>query len=401
MRRYIEGGMGQLPSFVEKDRELQEEWLLYAAKNGHEAVVVLLLEQGAYIEAKNRWGRTPLLYAALKGHEAVVKLLLEQGAHIEEKDIFGRTPLSYAVKEEHEAVVKLLLDTGAYIEEKDRLTLVSDRDEGSSAVDSSYHSSSIWDSHKKHGYAESVQSTNFSVYSDLPRLTHPQIISAREVIAQMLADDEELLLLFQKGVDEEKIGGDRLERNFQRLLGMYSKELASLAPDKVCRDAAIFVGFHAKYISMTIRQKFGVPSDPVVVPRPTLGDLMSDEVVNPEKIVHEYLRGLQEPETELISQLDEANEFEFEAVDFGDEDDGKRLDRADEENMSNHLEQVKGFLRSQEPFNELKTRLRAFVIPEPEKQAENQASTEASSGDNSEGASDNQCKLTISMKGCH
>jgi hypothetical protein len=84
-----------------------------------------------------------------------------------------------------------------------------------------------------------------------------------------------------------------------------------------------------------------------------------------------------------------------------DGEDGKRLDPADEENISNHLEQVKEFLRDQEPFNELKTRLRAFVIPEPVEQAENRIPTEASSGDNSEGTFDDQCKLTISVKGCH
>jgi hypothetical protein len=128
----------------------------------------------------------------------------------------------------------------------------------------------------------------------------------------MLADDEELLPLFHKGVDDENIGRDRLERNLNRLLGIYSKELAKLAPDKLCRDAAIFVGFHTKYISMTICQKFGVPPDPVVIARPTVDGLMSDEAVDPERRVEEYLRGLceQEPETEpkLISELDESGD---------------------------------------------------------------------------------------------
>ena len=50
-------------------------------KNGHEAVVKLLLEKGAELETKDKdYGRTPLLWAAENGHEAVVKLLLEKGA---------------------------------------------------------------------------------------------------------------------------------------------------------------------------------------------------------------------------------------------------------------------------------------------------------------------------------
>ena len=63
------------------------------AANGHEAVVKLLLEKGAELEAKDSDGRTPLRRAAENGHEAVVKLLLEKDAELEAKDSFGRTPL--------------------------------------------------------------------------------------------------------------------------------------------------------------------------------------------------------------------------------------------------------------------------------------------------------------------
>ena len=46
----------------------------------------LLLEKGADVESKDRYGRTPLSWAAGNGHEAVVKLLLEKGADVESKD---------------------------------------------------------------------------------------------------------------------------------------------------------------------------------------------------------------------------------------------------------------------------------------------------------------------------
>ena len=56
-------------------------------REGHEAVVKLLLEKGAEPESKdNDYGRTPLSWAAGSGHEAVVKLLLEKGAELESKD---------------------------------------------------------------------------------------------------------------------------------------------------------------------------------------------------------------------------------------------------------------------------------------------------------------------------
>jgi ankyrin repeat protein len=53
--------------------------LYWAAKGGHPAVMQLLLENGADIEAKNSKGWTPLHSAAGRGNEAVVYLLLEKG----------------------------------------------------------------------------------------------------------------------------------------------------------------------------------------------------------------------------------------------------------------------------------------------------------------------------------
>jgi ankyrin repeat protein len=97
--------------------------LSWAAANGHEAVVKLLVEKGAEMETKDKdsSGQTPLSWAASRGHEAVVKLLLEKGAELETKDSkYSRTPLSYAAENGHEAVVKLLLEKVAELETKDK-----------------------------------------------------------------------------------------------------------------------------------------------------------------------------------------------------------------------------------------------------------------------------------------
>ncbi|KAM3077065.1 hypothetical protein ACMFMF_004980 [Clarireedia jacksonii] len=101
-----------------KDRDSQTP-LLWAAQRGHKAVVKLLLERGAKLEAKDRDSQTPLLWAAQRGHEAVVKLLLERGAKLEAKDCGSQTPLLWAAQRGHEAVVKLLLERGAELEAKD------------------------------------------------------------------------------------------------------------------------------------------------------------------------------------------------------------------------------------------------------------------------------------------
>ncbi|KAI3325361.1 ankyrin repeat-containing protein [Xylariaceae sp. AK1471] len=100
---------------------IKEKTLLsYAAGQGYEAVVRLLLETGANPEAEGNDFRTPLSWATGNGHEAVVKLLLEKGANLEARDRYKRTPLSQAAENGHEALVKLLLEKGADLEAKDK-----------------------------------------------------------------------------------------------------------------------------------------------------------------------------------------------------------------------------------------------------------------------------------------
>ena len=88
--------------------------LSWAAANGHEAVIKLLLETGeADVNSRDNGGRTALWWAALCGHEAVIKLLLETGeADVNSRDNGGLTALSWAARGGHEAVIKLLLETG-------------------------------------------------------------------------------------------------------------------------------------------------------------------------------------------------------------------------------------------------------------------------------------------------
>jgi len=86
--------------------------LLWAARNGHEEVVGLLLDQeNVNPDSPNTNGRTPLQHAARNGHENVVKLLLKQeNVNINSYDIKGITSLVYPATGGHDAVVKLLLE---------------------------------------------------------------------------------------------------------------------------------------------------------------------------------------------------------------------------------------------------------------------------------------------------
>ena len=69
-----------------------------AAYFGLAEAMMALLENEHDPDSKDTYGQTPLLWAARNGHEAVVKLLLEKGAELETKDdTFSGTPLLWAV----------------------------------------------------------------------------------------------------------------------------------------------------------------------------------------------------------------------------------------------------------------------------------------------------------------
>ncbi|PLB36942.1 ankyrin repeat-containing domain protein [Aspergillus candidus] len=99
--------------------------LIYAAANGHEAV--LLLDNGANIEAMDSRGRTPICLAADTGDEAITQfqqeviacLLITQGANIGQCDDQGRTPLHWAVINKCRLVVAKLLARKASLETED------------------------------------------------------------------------------------------------------------------------------------------------------------------------------------------------------------------------------------------------------------------------------------------
>ena len=93
--------------------------LSIAVRQGHEAVVRLLIEQGIDVDSRDDKGQTPLSSAAKYGHEATARLLVELGAKIDSRDMEGKTPLSGAAERGKEVPVRLLVELGAEIESRD------------------------------------------------------------------------------------------------------------------------------------------------------------------------------------------------------------------------------------------------------------------------------------------
>ena len=85
--------------------------LVWAAYNGHEGVVKLLLgQEDVDPNRPDKYDQTPLWCAAAQGHEGVVKLLLgRKDVDPNRSDEGDKTPLWCAAANGHEGVVKLLL----------------------------------------------------------------------------------------------------------------------------------------------------------------------------------------------------------------------------------------------------------------------------------------------------
>ena len=79
-----------------------------------------LIERGADVGAKNKWGQTPLHWACERNYIEIAKLLLDAGADVEAKSNNGNTPLHWASARNHIETAKLLIDKGADVEAKDR-----------------------------------------------------------------------------------------------------------------------------------------------------------------------------------------------------------------------------------------------------------------------------------------
>ena len=78
----------------------------------------ILIENGADVNIKGNWGRTPLHLALKKGYTNLAKLLIEHGADVNATDNKGWTPLHYAAKNGHTECITTLNNLGVDVNAK-------------------------------------------------------------------------------------------------------------------------------------------------------------------------------------------------------------------------------------------------------------------------------------------
>ncbi len=94
--------------------------LLYAAEQGNEARMRMLLEAGAHVKVADKKGMTPLMFVSEMGHVDLMRAMIQAGADVNAQNNEGKTALMLAVHQEKVDAVRLLLDSGADVNLKDK-----------------------------------------------------------------------------------------------------------------------------------------------------------------------------------------------------------------------------------------------------------------------------------------
>ena len=101
------------PSSDVSPEVIQRDIFIGSAGSGDMTTVLEMLEQGVDINVHASFGGpTALIVAARFGHVAIVEVLLERGAEVNAEDDYGQTALYFAKKNSKIKVVELLEAAG-------------------------------------------------------------------------------------------------------------------------------------------------------------------------------------------------------------------------------------------------------------------------------------------------
>ena len=93
--------------------------LFKAVEHGDTELALSLIEQGAYVNQKDRSGNTPLETAAEHGHTELALSLIEHGASVNQVT-YGCAPLDIAVSYGRTVLALSLIEHGASVNQQGR-----------------------------------------------------------------------------------------------------------------------------------------------------------------------------------------------------------------------------------------------------------------------------------------
>ncbi|KAI0098284.1 hypothetical protein GGR51DRAFT_538402 [Nemania sp. FL0031] len=216
------------------------------------------------------------------------------------------------------------------------------------------------------GYAESVFSIAHTTTSATSDPSFSYIKPAREVLVEFLLEDIELFPLLINAATDPNIGVDRLARNFRRLLDSYSRELRQVAQSRIQREAAKFVQHNSAYVSSALRIRLDASKRGSTLRLP-INTIEDDQRQAAKEHLNKFLEDIQgryslgqeqippfPADTAVF--LEERHDSEYDEEEILDTD-------YNEEEINDALTQVKGFLESGSPLENLRKGLKTFVEP--------------------------------------
>jgi hypothetical protein len=213
------------------------------------------------------------------------------------------------------------------------------------------------------GYAESLLSEVTSKTS-ATSYSADYIKPAREVLVEFLLEDTELYSLLTTAAGDLQIGIDKLARNFRRLLNIYSRDLLDAASNPLQKEAAKFVHTTSTYVSHAVRVRLDSFQEYVEEPK--------QKAITEERL-NRFLEQLQKQGSfERDTPFTLGREEDAQSNSTGSElDDAHTIeDEYDEEAINKALAEVKHFLETGLPIENLRNGLRKFVSPHTMKEGQ-------------------------------
>ena len=86
-----------------------------AIENGHNEIVIFLLQNNANVNVNTNDGETALMFAAKNGNKEIVDILIQNDAKVNARMSDGKTALMFATENGHKEIVEKLIHHGAFV----------------------------------------------------------------------------------------------------------------------------------------------------------------------------------------------------------------------------------------------------------------------------------------------